>query len=198
MHASWTRCRRSPLRREGLATLALRTLNRQPSGVHASRASQTRGGALVSPWHRERGVGVGSPCGVVARDGARAPAALPVWTGRAVSPCAPTPSRACLCGQASRRPSGGGVQAGESRVGVGAASPHAAPPETARRLTPRVAIRRMIHASQCKRKASSAACNEGWMRIATSAVWKKACCTASGQERLGATLRSPPRCCPSI
>jgi hypothetical protein len=56
---------------------------------------------------------------------------LPVWIGRAVSPCAPASSRACLGGQASRRPSGGGVQPGWSRVGVGAASLHAAPPETA-------------------------------------------------------------------
>jgi hypothetical protein len=55
-----------------------------------------------------------------------------------------------------------------------------------------VAIRRMIHVSQCTRKESIAACNYGWMRIATGAGWKKECCTASGPERLGATLRSPP------
>ena len=58
-------------------------------------------------------------------------ARLPVWVGRAVSPCAPAPSRVCVRGQASRRPSAGGVQEGWSRVGVGAAAPHAAPLETA-------------------------------------------------------------------
>jgi hypothetical protein len=36
-------CRRRPLRHEGLATLALRKLNRQPAGVPAALASRTLG-----------------------------------------------------------------------------------------------------------------------------------------------------------